>query len=232
MIQFLDDIEKHFSECYPRESCGILAVIKGELQWFPCDNVAEDDDDFIIDSSQYIEISQRGDIVGVIHSHPDASCEPSQSDIDYCNATGVKYYIFSYPEMELYTLYPETTKKELYGREYKFGVNDCFEAMRDYLKEQNISIPPRAAFEDDWWKKGLDYFTDEIIESYGYTRVTGNMQENDVIIFTINAEVGNHCGVYLGDDIFYHHAENRLSCRENLYPFYKKYITGVYRYVT
>ena len=232
MIQFLDDIEKHFSECYPREGCGILAVIKGELQWFPCNNVAEDDDDFIIDSNQYIEISQRGDIVGVIHSHPDASCEPSQSDIDYCNATGVKYYIFSYPEMELYTLYPETTKKELYGREYKFGVNDCFEAMRDYLKEQNISIPPRAAFEDDWWKKGLDYFTDEIIESYGYTRVTGNMQENDVIIFTINAEVGNHCGVYLGEDIFYHHAENRLSCRENLYPFYKKYITGVYRYVT
>lgn len=232
MIQFLDDIEKHFSECYPREGCGIVAVIKGELQWFPCNNVAEDDDDFIIDSSQYIEVSQRGDIVGVIHSHPDASCEPSQSDIDYCNATGVKYYIFSYPEMELYTLYPETTKKELYGREYKFGVNDCFEAMRDYLKEQNIIIPPRVAFEDDWWKKGLDYFTDEIIESYGFTRVVGNMKENDLIIFTINAEVGNHCGVYLGEDIFYHHAENRLSCRENLYPFYKKYITGVYRYVT
>ncbi len=140
MIQFLDDIEKHFSEWYPREGCGILAVIKGELQWFPCNNVAEDEDDFIIDSSQYIEVSQRGDIVAVVHSHPDASCEPSQSDIDYCNATGIKYYIFSYPEMELYTLYPETEKKEIYGREYKFGVNDCFEAMRDYLKEQNISL--------------------------------------------------------------------------------------------
>lgn len=231
MIQFLDEINEHFSECYPREGCGVLAVVKGNLEWFPCNNVAEDEDDFIIDSTQYIEVSQKGDIVAVVHSHPDASCEPSQSDIDYCNATGIKYYIFSYPEMELYTLYPETTKKELYGREYKFGVNDCFEAMRDYLKEQNIIIPPRATFEDDWWKKGLDYFTDEIIESYGYTRVYGNIKENDVIIFTIDAKVGNHCGVYLGEDIFYHHAENRLSCRENLYPFYKKYITGVYRYV-
>ena len=56
------------------------------------------------------------------------------------------------------------------------------------------------------------------------------MKENDVIIFTINASVGNHCGVYLGDDLFFHHAENRISCRENLYPFWKKHISGVYRY--
>jgi proteasome lid subunit RPN8/RPN11 len=231
MIQFLDEIEKHFEEWYPREGCGILSVIKGDLKWFPCNNVAEDEDDFIIDSSQYIEIAQKGDIVAVVHSHPDASCEPSQADINYCNATGIKYHIFSYPEMELHTLLPENKKKELYGREYEFGVTDCFEAMRDYLIEQDITIPPRVAFEDDWWEKDLDYFTDEIIESYGFTSVQGNMQKNDLIIFTIHAKVGNHCGVYLGEDIFYHHAENRLSCRENLYPFYKKYITGVYRYV-
>ena len=124
------------------------------------------------------------------------------------------------------------SNKILKGREYEFGVNDCFEAMRDYLALQNIKIPSRAAFEDDWWEKGLDYFTDEIIKDYGYTRVEGNMQANDVIIFTINASVGNHCGVYLGDDVFFHHAENRISCRENLYPFWKQHISGVYRYAT
>ena len=58
------------------------------------------------------------------------------------------------------------------------------------------------------------------------------MQEGDLIIFTITAQVGNHCGVYLGDDIFYHHAENRISCRESIYPFWKKYISVVYRYAT
>ena len=71
-----------------------------------------------------------------------------------------------------------------------------------------------------------------MIESYGYKRVEGNMQPNDVLIFTIRENVPNHCGVYLGDDIFYHHAENRLSCRENLYPFWKQYITGIYRHET
>ena len=233
MIPFIDEIKQHFEEWYPKEGCGVYAVIKGKLEWFPCNNVATDEDDFVIDSEQYIKIAQKGDIIAVIHSHPDASCEPSPDDIKYCNATGLKYYIFSYPSMEMYELEPEDKKeKPLYGRPYEFGVNDCFEAMRDYLEAQNIIIPPRAAFEDDWYEKGLDYFTDEIIESYGYTRVEGNMKKNDVIIFTIEAPVGNHCGVYLGDDLFFHHAEHRLSCRENLYPFWKKYITGVYTYAT
>ena len=127
---------------------------------------------------------------------------------------GIPYYIFSYPDMGLNIVQPERAEKSLYGRDYEFGVNDCFEAMRDYLASQNINIPSRAAFEDDWWHKKLDYFTDEIIENYGYAPVEGNMKPNDVIIFKINASVGNHCGVYLGDDVFFHHAENRISCRE------------------
>jgi cell wall-associated NlpC family hydrolase len=102
--------------------------------------------------------------------------------------------------------------------------------MRDYLATERIDIPSRAAFEDDWWHKNLDYFTDEIIKNYGYSPVKGNMKPNDVIIFKINASVGNHCGVYLGEDVFFHHAENRISCRENLYPFWKQHISGVYRH--
>lgn len=231
MLNFLSDIEEHFEKCYPREGCGLLAVVKGEMQWFPCTNVAENEDDFVIDSKQFIEISHRADIVATVHSHPDGSCEPSESDIKYCDATGLIYYIFSYPGMDLHIQKPTKKDKPLYGREYEFGVNDCFEAMRDYLASKNIVIPSRALFEDDWWEKGIDYFTDEIIKTYGYVKVEdGTMKENDVLIFTIQSRVGNHCGVYLGDDIFYHHAEHRLSCRENLYPFWMKHITGVYRY--
>ena len=230
MIKQLDEIQEHFKKWYPREGCGVLAAVKGKVKWFPCNNVAEGDNDFVIDSKQYIDIGHRADIVGIVHSHPDASTEPSESDIKYCNTIGIPYYIFSYPEMDLNIIEPERDTKSLFGREYEFGVNDCFEAMRDYLASQNIAIPPRAAFEDDWWEKSLDYFTDEIIKDYGYTRVEDNMQKNDVIIFKINAAVGNHCGVYLGNDIFYHHAENRVSCRENIYPFWKRHISGVYRH--
>ena len=195
MINFLDEIEQHFKEWYPKEGCGVLVAIKGKKEWVACTNVAEDSNDFIIDSKEYIVASKRGDIVGIVHSHPDASNEPSQNDIKYCNTIGIPYYIFSYPDMDLKILQPKRDIKPLMGRDYEFGVNDCFEAMRDYLSSQNINIPCRAAFEDDWWEKSLDYFTDEIIKDYGYTRVNDNMKPNDVIIFTINSSVGNHCGL-------------------------------------
>ena len=145
---------------------------------------------------------------------------------------GIPYYIFSYPEMDMEILHPVRESKSLYGRDYEFGVNDCFEAARDYYISKGLEIPNRPLFEDDWWEKDLDYFTDEYISTWGFKRIEDNMQKGDLLIFTINALVGNHCGVYLGDDIFYHHAENRISCRENLYPFWKKYISGVYRYAT
>ncbi len=65
---------------------------------------------------------------------------------------------------------PETNVVDLYGREYKFGVRDCFEAVRDYLLKQGLEIPHRALFEDNWYKKGLDYFTTEMAKTTMFPR--------------------------------------------------------------
>ncbi len=225
----IDEIQQHFEEVYPREGCGIIGIVKGKKEWFPCKNIAEDEKDFIMCSSDYMNVKRRADIFAIVHNHPDASNEASEGDINNCNALGIPYYIFSYPEMELNILEPRYKQNSLIGREYKFGQADCFEAMRDYLSEQNIDIPHRDAFEDNWWEKDLDYFTEETIKEWHHSKVD-DLKKNDVIIFSISSDVGNHCGVYLGNDIFFHHAENRLSCRESLYPFWAKHLTGIYRY--
>jgi cell wall-associated NlpC family hydrolase len=102
--------------------------------------------------------------------------------------------------------------------------------MRDYLKTKNMYLPPRVPFEEGWWeKKGLNYFCPEVIKGWGGKEIS-SPQENDVLIFTVDSGVPNHCGVYIGNDTFFHHARNRLSCREHLYPFWIKHLTGVYRY--
>lgn len=230
-MQFLEEMQEHFKEEYPREGCGILSVVKGKKKWFPCTNLAENEEDFILDSQEFLKIKRTSDILAIVHSHPDCSPEPSELDVKYCNALGIPYYIFSYPEMDLRVVEPRKNTTELFGREYEFGVKDCFEAMRDYLEKQNIIIPTRALFEDDWWEKGLDYFTEEIIKEWNHSKVPiTEVQKNDVLIFKVHANVNNHCGVYTGNDCFYHHAVERLSCRESLYPLWHKYLTGVYRY--
>lgn len=232
MQEYLKDIAEHFKDSYPREGCGLLGVVKGKLKWFPCENIATNEDDFVMDSTQYLEISRKANIVGIVHSHPNRSPEPSITDINYCNALGIKYYIFSYPEMKMHILEPENNTVDLHGRVYEFGKYDCLEAGIDYYKHIGIELPKRIPFESNWWEKNLNYFTDEYIKTWGFYKVDGNMKQNDLIIFTIRSVVPNHCAVYLGNDIIYHHAENRLSCNENIYPFWKQHVTGVYRYAS
>jgi proteasome lid subunit RPN8/RPN11 len=231
VIEFLEDIRQHFEQEYPREGCGLLGVVKGKLRWFPCRNLAENENDFIMSSDDYMKVNRTADIIAVVHSHPDASCEPSIPDIENCNALGLTYYIFSYPEMELYTLEPTKNFKPLIGREYKFGFSDCFEAARDYYREElGINVKHREMFEDDWWEKGLNYFSEQYITTYGFIKVE-EPQKGDLLIFAVENNVGNHCGVYLGNNVFFHHAVNRLSCRENMSRLWIQSLIGVYRYV-
>lgn len=225
----LNKILDHFESEYPREGCGVLAVKKGKLEWYPCTNVANDSDDFIIKSSEYLKIRRTSDIVAIVHSHPDTTSEPSSCDIANCNAVGLPYYIFSYPGMELTVVEPTINTAALLGRTYKFGISDCFEAARDYYTQEGIELPRRALYEDDWWLKGLDYFTEEHINTWGFNKVV-EPKKNDLLIFAVGSKIGNHCGVYIGNDVFFHHATQRLSCKENLYPFWVKHLLGTYRY--
>ena len=134
--------------------------------------------------------------------------------------------------MDMFKLDPIRETKSLVGRDYELGVNDCFSAITDYYKSKDLTILKRPFHlpKDRWWIDGADYFTENNINTWGFNKVEGPMQEGDLLIFKIMAEVANHCGVYIGEDLFYHHAINRISCRENLFPQWKKYIIGVYRY--
>ena len=225
----IEEIEKHFEKEYPREGCGIIGIVKGKKHWFPCRNVAKDNQDFVISSEDYFNVVKKCDILAIVHSHPDTTNEPSITDVNYCNALGIPYWIFSYPQMELNIVEPAKKTYPLIGREYSFGTADCFEAVRDWLSQEGINVASRHLFEENWWEKGIDYFTEDMAKYWNHKKVD-TPQKNDVLVFTMESKVPNHCGVYLGNEVFFHHAVHRLSCRENLYPFWAKYVVGIYRY--
>jgi len=147
----IEEIQEHFEKEYPKEGCGVIAIVEGKRKWFPCKNVASNPKDtFVMCSEDYLNVKRQADIYAIVHSHPSNDNKASKHDKDTCNALGIQYYIFSYPDMELNILQPECVKNDLIGREYKFGVRDCFEAMRDWLGEEGIEIPKRDAFEEMW----------------------------------------------------------------------------------
>ena len=111
--------------------------------------------------------------------------------------------------------------------------------IRSFLYEP-FSIPSGSMYPN--LKVGDYLFVSKF--SYGFSRnslpfsiplIPGRIfykepQRGDIIIFKIYNNIPNHCGVYLEEDIFIHHAENRLSCRESLYPFWIKNILRYARY--
>jgi proteasome lid subunit RPN8/RPN11 len=213
-------------DAYPREACGILLNKRGKLEWFPCENVAEDDEEFKISASDYIRASLQGDIHAIVHSHPDSSPEPSEADKQASDFLGIPYWIYAIPSCELYVYEPKRKKEPLLGKEYQFGKNDCYSLVRDYYKELDIDLPT-IPFEDDFWLKGINYF-DDLQDAFGFVTVD-EPQEHDMIIFNVISDIPNHCGVYLGEDIFMHHAVDRLSCRESLHSFWGRYVTRYIR---
>ena len=216
-------------EVYPEEGCGLLINKKGKIVWKFCENIAENKKEtFQIDPKEYIKARLSGDIYAIIHSHPDISCKPSEADIRASDHLGIPYIIYSLPDAEKYVYTPKNLSNPLLGREYEFGKYDCWSLVRDYYRQELDIELPMLKFEYDWWDKDLDYFGD-LYESFGFIKVE-EPQTHDVILFQVTGGVPNHCGVYLKEELFMHHAENRLSCRESLYsPIWRNNIVGYCR---
>ena len=70
---------------------------------------------------------------------------------------------------------------------------------------------------------------EEVNHSIILASILSSSSDFDLLYFNVQSNVPNHCGVYLDGDLLLHHAYNRLSCRELLYPFWAKHKTRILR---
>ena len=86
------EIMEHAVHDSPIESCGLLAVVKGKLRYFWCENIAETPDEHFI-LSGWEEVEDQGEIVAIVHSHPTTNPEPSLADKVACEKSGLPWFI-------------------------------------------------------------------------------------------------------------------------------------------
>jgi proteasome lid subunit RPN8/RPN11 len=215
---------------FPRESCGLVVIIKGKEHYRPCRNLAERHTQFILDPKDYQLCEDEGDITAVVHSHPNLSAKPSQADLVGCEFSGLPWYIVSLPSGIWERIEPTGYQAPLIGREFTHGVLDCYSLVQDFYREKfNIELPnyDRA---DEWWKKGQDLYMVHFQEA-GFDPIDASeIQAGDVLLMQIHSKVVNHAAIYLGGDLMLHHAMNRLSCREVWGGWWKKNTRLVVRY--
>lgn len=214
----------------PREACGLLIIEKGRERFIPCENISTIHDTFEISPIDFARAEDRGEIVGVFHSHCYKRAQPSEADLVACEQTGVPWTIVSVPNEEWHEFFPTGYQAPLVGRTWMHGVLDCYALVRDYYKRELMIEIPDFDREFEWWHKGQDLFLDNF-KSAGFVEVTiPEIKQHDGLLMQISSPVVNHCGVYLGDDRMLHHVHRRLSGRDVFGGYWRKMTVKVVRH--
>lgn len=227
-------IRDHAIQQYPREACGLVVVFKGREIYLPCRNVAAStSENFVLEPEDYAKAEELGEIIGVVHSHPNAPARPSQADLVMCEQSGLEWHIVHVSRSaagnlhagEIYSFKPSGYVAPLVGRTFTHGVLDCYTLVKDYYARELLIDLPEFERRDNWWNTGQDLYM-ENFEKAGFVRATGPIRLHDVIIMQVRAAKPNHAGVYIGDGRILHHQGGRLSSRD-VYTGYFQELTRI-----
>lgn len=210
----------------------MVVVRKGRRKYWPCKNLAATPQDFfILDPEDYAAAEDAGTIYAVFHSHPISPATPSEADRVACEKTGVPWFIVSPYNGKWAEIEPTGYISPLIGRQWVWGVSDCWTLARDWYKQEwdlelrdwSRPVDP-AAFV-------LDPMFERCFEETGFVDVTGDqIKVGDLLLISIASPGLNHCAVYVGDQMILQHTGGRISSRDIYGGYYQKNTGRVLRH--
>ncbi len=207
----IDAILKHAKEDYPNEACGVV-IVKGKKEsYVRCLNIASNPtQDFKMCPESFMDAEELGDVVGIVHSHPDGTSKPSPYDLAVMSVNreieleinpeshAIPWHIVSWPEGDYRQIIPQI-HGSLLGRQFVHGVWDCWQACEDYYSKFHGIKFDKFEREDGWWEveDGPSLY-EEFYEGAGFYLVD-KPQPGDMIVMQIGRTFHpNHAGIYLG----------------------------------
>jgi proteasome lid subunit RPN8/RPN11 len=234
-------LRAHAERAYPRECCGLVVVVKGRARYIACANAASGTEHFVLPAEDYAAAEELGEIIAVVHSHPDTPAAPSQADLVSCETSGLQWHIVRVDLVdgapvagEIVSFEPTGYEAPLVGRQFAHGVLDCYQLIVDwYARERGITLK-QFARADEWWNDGKSDLYTEGFPQAGFARIADGEQPQtgDVILMQIRAKNGvpNHAAIYLGDGLMLHHLYGRLSSRDIFGGYFLENTRAILRY--
>jgi predicted tail assembly protein len=218
-----NEIIKYSKSKEPQESCGFVVLVGNEKVFMPCENVAEDkENNFEITPEDYINASEKGEIVALVHSHPQGEPKLSQADLQTQLYSQLDFWLVCDEQIRTF---PKI--QFLIGREFNHGETDCYTLFRDFYRLSGYEMP-NFEREDYWWEEDKNLYLDNI-EKQGFEQVN-EPQIGDVILISVGANVPNHAAIYVGEQMVLHHAPKRLSKRDLYDGYWLKHAHSIWRH--
>ena len=169
-------------------------------------------------------------MLAVVHSHPNASANPSMADRVGCERSALPWLVLGWPSGVVKEVSPEGWQAPYKGREFVHGVLDCYTLIQDWYRRELALDLPDFDREDDWWDRGQDLYMANFAAA-GFVRVDGAVpQRHDVLLMQVRANVANHGAVYLGDGVILHHLWGRLSCEDVYGGYWQRHTLALLRH--
>jgi len=216
-MNWKEEALQHAKQQAPYEACGLLIVFEGKEKYCPCTNLAEETiDQFIIDPDDWVKYEDQGEVLAIVHSHPQDTNSPSQADLASCEYFDYPFYIVSLLDDSWNYLEPSGYQAPLLGRSWVWSSQDCASLVYTWYKEnRNIILKdwarPKTIKE---FYKTMNFA--DLIEQTGFKEVEKDKSflNGDLLLFTNEYNKFSHIGIYIGDQMMIHHEIRKLSCRE------------------
>ncbi|MDY4505370.1 MAG: C40 family peptidase [[Actinobacillus] rossii] len=226
------EILAHAKQSEPQESCGFVVseYMYGDLFYFPCENIASDPVNYFeISPDDLIRAEELGHIVALVHSHPDSEIEKvlpylSTADRECQVRSAVDFWLVCGDEIKQFRHIAP-----LIGRQFENNKQDCRNIVLDCYMLAGVELPDNSEYEFNWFENANLY--EDGMKRCGFEKLPLDEppQLGDVILIQVGADVANHAGVYLGNQMMIHHSEGRLSARVPYDGFWLKHTHSIWR---
>lgn len=203
-------IRAHALEESPRECCGFV-IQDGRKQCYlrVRNSHANPTEHFRIDSEEWANAEDSGEIIRVIHSHPGDGARPIPSDLDrqQCAQSGVVWGIYA-PDCDEYAeLTPDAPP--LIGRPFILGSYDCWGLIIDWHATQGVTLNDfRVNY--PWWES---HYPDDLYaenwEREGF--IECDPAPGCMVIMQVQSNKWNHAGIITEEGELLHHLYGRVS---------------------
>lgn len=102
------DAFTHAKEAYPEESCGLVIDLDGVQTYWECKNIssAYKEKSFVIDPLDYARGEDQGEVLGIVHSHPNGVIAFSHTDRMACKYLDLPFYLVEPKSESIIVIYP------------------------------------------------------------------------------------------------------------------------------